>query len=51
VNVKAGIDWLVANGFETGGAVIAQVNTGWEIASADNTTFTVTDYSITAIPA
>lgn len=50
VNIKAGIDWLVTNGFETGPAVLTQVNTGWEITSADNTTFTVTDYSITAVP-
>jgi len=48
VNIKAGLEWLVANGFETGPAVIAQVNTGWEITSADNQTFTVSQYSITA---
>jgi hypothetical protein len=50
VNIKAGLDWLIANGFETGPAVIAQVNTGWEITSADNTTFMVSSYSITATP-
>jgi hypothetical protein len=48
IDIKAGLDWLVANGFETGGPVISQLNTGYEITSADNTTFTVNSYSITA---
>lgn len=47
INIKAGLEWLVANGFETGPPVIGQLNTGYEITSADNTTFTVSSYSIT----
>jgi hypothetical protein len=48
INIKAGIDWLTANGFVTGAPVMSQLNTGWEITSADNTTFTVSGYSIQA---
>jgi hypothetical protein len=49
INIKAGFDWLTSNGFiTTGQKTITQLNTGWEITSADNTTFTVTSYSITA---
>lgn len=47
VDIKAGFDWLVARGIMTS-PVFTQVNTGWEITSADNTTFTMTGYSITA---
>lgn len=50
INVKAGVDWLVAGGFVQGAPVVAQLNTGWEITSADNTTFQVTGYSIEAVP-
>jgi hypothetical protein len=50
INIKAGIDWLTANGFVTGAPVMSQLNTGWEITSADNTTFRVSSYSITATP-
>jgi hypothetical protein len=48
IDIKAGLQWLVANGFESGPIVLSQVNTGWEITQADNTTFTVHSYSITA---
>ncbi|QGN57787.1 hypothetical protein [Nostocoides sp. HKS02] len=50
INIKAGIDWLTANRFITGAPVMSQLNTGWEITSADNTTFRVSSYSIIATP-
>lgn len=50
IDIKAGLDWLVANGFATGPQTISQLNTGWEITSADKTTFRVTGYGITATP-
>lgn len=48
INVKAGLEWLVANGHSPGPMVLQQVNTGWEITSAENATFTMSQYSITA---
>jgi hypothetical protein len=48
IDVKAGLDWLTAKGFVTGKTLLSQLNTGWEITSAANTRFRVTDYSITA---
>jgi hypothetical protein len=48
INIKAGFDWLTSHGFVTGPEVVTQVNTGWEVTSADNTTFAVSGYSITA---
>lgn len=50
VDVKAGLDWLTAHGFATGPHVISQVNTGWEITSADDATFTMHRYAIQAVP-
>jgi hypothetical protein len=50
INIKAGFDWLVANGFVTGPVTLGQVNAGWEITSADNQTFTVFSYAINAVP-
>ena len=50
VDIKAGFGWLVAHGIMTS-PVFTQLNSGWEITSADNTTFTVTGYSVTAVPA
>jgi len=47
IDVKAGFDWLTSHGFITGPEVVTQLNTGWEITSADNTTFTMNSYSIT----
>lgn len=48
VDIKAGYAWLSANvpGFPAQ-PVISQLNTGWEITSADNATFQVSSYSIT----
>jgi len=46
VDIKAGFDWLVSNSFLSSNVMFSQLNTGWEITSADNTTFTVTGYSI-----
>lgn len=48
IDIKAGLEWLVANGYESGPVVLSQLNSGWEITSADLTTFTVTSYGITA---
>lgn len=48
IDIKAGLDWLVANGFIPGPEVLTQVNTGWEITSADNSVFTMNSYGITA---
>jgi hypothetical protein len=48
INIKAGLEWLVAGGIIPAHPVLTQVNTGWEITQASNATFTVTDYSITA---
>src|SRR3954451_14240044 len=50
VDVKAGFDWLAANGFTKGPQRITQLNTGWEITSAGNSTFTMHGYSIAAVP-
>jgi hypothetical protein len=50
IDIKAGLDWLVAGGFIPGPEVVSQMNTGWEITSADNATFTMNSYSITASP-
>ncbi len=50
IDIKAGIDWLTAGGFVSGPPVMSQLNTGWEITSADNATFRVSSYSITATP-
>jgi hypothetical protein len=47
IDIKAGFDWLAAHGLVSN-PVISQLNTGWEITSADNTTFSVSSYSITA---
>lgn len=47
VNIKAGFDWLAAHGYLSN-PQISQLNTGWEITSADQTTFTVSSYSISA---
>jgi hypothetical protein len=48
VDIKAGLEWLVSNGFESGPVVLSQINTGWEITQANNATFTVHNYSIVA---
>jgi hypothetical protein len=48
VDVKAGLTWLLTNGVENGPILLSQVNTGWEITSADNQRFAVSSYSILA---
>jgi hypothetical protein len=50
IDIKAGFDWLTANGFVTGPVVLSQLNTGWEICSTAGgaETFTVSSYSINA---
>lgn len=50
VDVKAGLDWLTAHGFAQGPHVLTQVNTGWEITSADHATFAMHRYAIQAVP-
>jgi hypothetical protein len=50
INIKAGVDWLVANGAVPANPSVTQLNTGWEITSAENAKFKVTSYSITAVP-
>lgn len=47
IDVKAGFDWLAGRGLIRN-PTISQLNTGWEIASADHTTFSASNYSITA---
>lgn len=50
VDVRAGFDWLTSHGFAKGPQTITQLNTGWEITSADHAVFTVRAYSIQAVP-
>ena len=50
IDIKAGVDWLTANKFVNGAPVMSQLNTGWEITSAQAATFRVISYSITATP-
>lgn len=49
IDLKAGLDWLVAHGYMTA-PIMSQLNTGFEITSADNTTFSMNSYSINAVP-
>jgi hypothetical protein len=49
IDIRGGLDWLDAQGLipHGGGALtMSQLNTGWEITSADNTTFTLSAYTI-----
>lgn len=48
INIKAGIDWLIAHGAVNGPLTMSQLNTGWETTSADNATFTMNSLSYTA---
>jgi hypothetical protein len=48
INILPGFQWLVANGYMSSLGDLTQLNTGWEITSADNTTFTMNSYSIGA---
>jgi hypothetical protein len=47
VDIKAGFDWLISHGILSA-ATFTQLNTGWEITSAANETFSMSSYSITA---
>lgn len=50
VDIKAGLDWLKSNGFiNTGAITIGQINTGFEITSAQNSTFSMNSYSIVPV--
>lgn len=51
IDIKAGVAWLVAQGFVQRGPKVTQLNTGWEITSARAATFRVAGYRITAQPA
>jgi hypothetical protein len=46
IDILAGLQWLAANGFMPSLGSLSQLNTGWEITSADNTTFTLDSYTI-----
>lgn len=48
IDVKAGIQWLENHGYFTGTTLISQLNTGYEITSADGTTFNVSNLTYTA---
>lgn len=48
IHILAGFEWLHRHGFMTGLGRLAQLNTGWEVTSAQNATFTMSAYSITA---
>jgi hypothetical protein len=51
INILAGFQWLVAHGVMSSLGSVSQLNTGWEICSSDNQTFTVTQYGIQATTA
>jgi len=48
IDILGGYRWLASHGIMTTVGSISQLNTGWEITSADKTTFTVSSYSIDA---
>lgn len=54
IPVKAGLDWLQANGFILANAgdsahpVVSNIDAGWEITQASNATFKVNSFSIDA---
>jgi hypothetical protein len=50
IDVAAGMNWLSQNGYITSPVTLGQVNSGWEITSADKTNFVLNSYSITATP-
>jgi hypothetical protein len=51
INIKAGVQWLTDQKILTGPPVMGQLNTGWEITSAQHATFRVSEYTIEATPA
>jgi hypothetical protein len=46
IHIKAGFNWLVKHGIVHTPVTLSQANTGWEVTSADSTTFAVSRYSI-----
>lgn len=48
IDIQGGLDWLNAQGLvpHPGGFTIGQINTGWEITSAQNSLFTLNSYTI-----
>lgn len=50
IDIKAGIDWLSANGFMPADPRLQIMQTGWEITSSSNATFTVNGLKYTATP-
>jgi hypothetical protein len=51
IDVLAGFSWLISDGIVASPASIGIMGLGWEIASADGTTFTVSDFTVTATAA
>jgi hypothetical protein len=50
IDIKAGVQWLTDQKILTGPPVMDQLNTGWEITSAQHATFRVSAYTIEATP-
>lgn len=50
IDIKAGLAWLSANGFMPADPVLQIIQTGWEITSSSNATFTVNGLKYTATP-
>jgi len=48
IDILGGYQWLASHGIMSTVGSLSQLNTGWEITSADNTVFTMDSYSITA---
>lgn len=48
IDVGAGLQWLNNNGYISSPVTISQLNSGYEITSTDNQTFSLSNYSITA---
>jgi hypothetical protein len=47
IDIKAGIAWLVSKGLVPANPHISQLNTGFEITSAENATFQLNKYFMT----
>lgn len=48
IDILAGLNWLSSHGFLNGPQTMSQLNSGFEITSADHATFGFTSYGITA---
>jgi hypothetical protein len=46
IDILPGYKWLVANGYMSSLGKMGLVTAGWEVTSADSTTFTVSSYSV-----